>query len=253
MSAHQIPARIDLQFFTKRYIRTVHLIEQILDFLESESFFAPTKYGEDGPKKIQYDRTAFLNAFLSNSSFNLIYRDKSPKYDISLPVSTTRLDALYFHFEPAEKAHVSAFYQLSVQLAELFEPVFGTVQSDWMEADSDEVIEYRRTGTLSKPQFSSGGPAGFATRTWFGSELAKKIGQGRVAALNKPFRWTNYGGFYIDTVIDVTQTQLQTTLSEQKNLTHAFADLEIWGDYTKFYNAKPGPTWVKLKKEKTLF
>jgi hypothetical protein len=160
---------------------------------------------------------------------------------------------LYIKFMPENLAHVENFYALSLHIAELLEPVFGTVRSDWDREDSDEILAYRRPGGLTKPQFSQGGPAGFATRTWFGADLVGLIGKNELQKLEKPLGWTNYGGCSVDLVPDVTKTDLETLMEEQKRLTAAFSHLEIFGDYTKFYNAKPGAAWSQLKKEKSLF
>jgi hypothetical protein len=253
VSTSTSPYRIDIQFFTKRYLRTKGLLDSFLDLLETKSFLIPTKYGQDGHPKLKYTKEAFKADFMASSGYDLLFRDRNPKHDIILPTNESRLDAFDFSFKPSDESQIAEFYQLSVDLAELFEPVFGTAQSDWNHEDSEEILRYRRSSGLSKPQFSSGGPAGFATRTWFGSDLVKMIGKKPFEDLKKPLMWTNYGGCYVDTVNDITKTDLSTLIQEQQDLTNMFADINIFGDYSKFYNAKPGINWVNLRKDKNLF
>jgi hypothetical protein len=247
-----IPDRINTQFFTKRYLRTKGLLDAFLDVLETKSFFVPTKYGQDGHPKLKYTKEAFKADFMASSAYDLLFQDKEPKYDIILPTNESRLDAFDFSFKPSDEFQIAECYQLSIDLAELFEPIFGTVQSDWNHEDSEEILRYRRSSGLSKPQFSSGGPAGFATRTWFGSDLVKMIGKKAFEDLKKPLIWTNYGGCFVDTVENIVQTDLTTLIQEQQALTDSFSYLDVFGDYSKFYNAKLGKNWADLRKEKNL-
>jgi hypothetical protein len=250
MPSSTIPDSLELQFFTKQIMTQGRTIHKFIDLLEANPIFTPTKYGEDGPKKLKYSRDAFLETFPKR---DLLFRHRTPIYDMMLPSRRGRVDGFYIHFEPTQYEHVNEFYELATALAEIMEPLFGTVQSDWNREDSPEVLAYRRPAGLTKPQFATGGPAGFASRTWFGTELVGLIGKERLIGLGQPLEWMNYGGVAVDVVESVTQADLMTLMAAQRTLTDALADLEIFGDYTKFYNAKPGAAWAALRKEKNLF
>jgi hypothetical protein len=245
-----VPDSIELQFFTRQIMTQGRTVQKFIDLLEANPIFTPTQYGEDGPKKLKYTRDAFLETFPQR---DLLFRHTAPIYDMMLPSRRGRVDGFFFHFEPAQQAHVNEFYELATALAEIMEPLFGTVQSDWNREDSPEILAYRRPGGLTKPQFATGGPAGFASRTWFGPELVGLIGKERLIGLGQPLKWMDYGGVAVDVVEDVTHADLMTLMSAQRTLTDALADLEIFGDYTKFYNAKPGAAWATLRKERNLF
>jgi hypothetical protein len=250
VSSTNIPDHLELQFFTKQIMTQGRSIQKFVDLLEASPIFTPTKYGEDGPKKLKYTRVAFLETFPMR---NLLFRHAVPTYDMILPSGRGRVDGFFFHFEPTQHEHVTKFYELAVKIAELLEPLFGTVQSDWNREDSPEVLAYRRPAGLTNPQFATGGPAGFASRTWLGPELVGLVGKERLIGLGQPLTWMNYGGVAVDVVEDVTHADLMTLMAAQRTLTDALADLEIFGDYTKFYNAKPGASWAALRKERNLF
>ena len=152
MSSTKVPDHLELQFFTKRIMTQGRTVQKFMDLLEANPIFTPTKYGEDGPTKLKYTRDAFLEAFPMR---NLLFRHTAPIYDIILPSGQGRMDGFFFHFEPTQHEHVTEFYELSVKIAELLEPLFGTVQSDWIREDSPEIMAYRRPAGLTNPQFAT--------------------------------------------------------------------------------------------------
>jgi hypothetical protein len=249
LSTVTVPDYISLKFFTKQIMTQRRTIQKFTDLLEANPIFTPTKYGEDGPTKLEYNRDAFLETFPQR---DLLFRHIAPIYDMMLPSGRGRVDGFDIHFEPTQREHVNEFYELATALAELMEPLFGTIQSNWNSEDSPEVLAYRRPAGLTNPQFATGGPAGFASRTWLGPELVGLIGKERLVALGQPLRWMNYGGVAVDVVHDVLEADLMTLMAAQRTLTDALSDVGVFGDYTKFYAAIPGPAWVQLRKEKNL-
>ena len=252
-STTSTPKYLELQLFTRRPLRQEPIAQQLVNLLESKPFLTPTKYGEDSPTKLPYIRKEFIKDYTTKIAYNLLFRHEAPKYEMDLPTSSNHVDALYIHFEPTENHHVTGFYDVATGLAELLEPLFGTVQSNWSAKDSPEIFNYRQTGHLTRPQFDAGGPAGFASRTWFGPELVGLIGKARLTALGQPLKWMNYGGVAVDVVEDVTEADFLTLMAAQRTLTDALADVGVFRDYTLFYNAKPGAAWAALRKERNLF
>jgi hypothetical protein len=245
---NKLPNLVIIKLFTTKGIRNSADMKALLDILEFFPEFTPQKWGKDGKPKQAYARDEMIANFLTRDGGDLFFRNQKLKYEGSFPTSISgKLDYFSLDIEPQTEEHVQHIFELGNQLAEFFEPIYGSVHPIW-RLGTPGSQKFSEPGSISLVEFEDGGPLGLTARNWFDPKLIKSLSRKPFEDSGGILRWMNYGGLQLDLVQDPASSTFESLVSKQIEVTNNLKDLNIFGDYTKILSIKSGENWSKIFK-----
>lgn len=209
MNPETISANLLIPFDTSRKM------DQLLDFLESETQYAPKYYGFNERKRLPYDRHAAATA--QGNVDLLLWRQRGIQYFGSIsrfPFSVNRL--IFRTTNISSGGDMENIYAIVSRLVTIFGVEYGAIHERFVGFQEHDRA-YLATYSLKAREFYENGVPGIGARTFFGSMLADRVGRERLAQLPNVTPLPD-GGIQLDLVSEPWTADYETLLEAHRRV-----------------------------------
>lgn len=230
---------------TRRPLRDPAGAEAILDVLERSKAWTPSHIGPDERARAPYDRAEVARILAlrpaDGDGYIGLRRSKAPRYEASFQTNNAGLKDVQITWpgglQPAELPDVFA---LGDALATELAADLAFVGVAWVAGTKG-----KGAGSFSAKELQRFGLFTVYPRTWFGPELARRLGRDALARCGAVEDLPS-GGVRLDLASPPWAVTAAGLERARKAALATLAPSGLFGDYSKPWRAVPGPRWTPL-------
>lgn len=246
-----MPEAVTIAFFSYVPLRTPAGLAGFLDLLEAMPDFTPERWGMDERARNPYNPAerqelieevcAYKGMFLTPG----LRRRKAIRYEAYFDAYTNELGQAWFEFDPGPaEADLPRLFEFADALAAYFRPALAHIHRFWRIGERSQ--NYDASAVANIDSFQKYGLHPVCTRTWYGPHLTKLVGLPLLEASGARVQPMPWGGVQIDLVERPWEVELEALAAAQEEIMKTLVTSGVYGDFTDFFNKRPGVNWVPL-------